>query len=122
MRARPAGAEPRLHTCHLGGRKELPFLAVVAHGNVPRKFFGSPGPLGVPRQLPGEPRGEGALRGVADGGAGRLLGDRGNDPGRALCLPFRDVAHAILHKAYRKVLDQLSRKKLLQKLVAQGVG
>ncbi|CAK6447777.1 unnamed protein product [Pipistrellus nathusii] len=35
---------------------------------------------------------------------------------------MRDFAHAILHKAYRKVLDQLSRKKLLQKLVAQGVG
>ncbi|ELK31634.1 PREDICTED: pituitary adenylate cyclase-activating polypeptide isoform X2 [Myotis davidii] len=40
-----------------------------------------------------------------------------NHPGE-----IRDVAHAILHKAYRKVLDQLSRKKLLQKLVAKGVG
>ncbi|KAF6087277.1 adenylate cyclase activating polypeptide 1 [Phyllostomus discolor] len=40
-----------------------------------------------------------------------------NHPGE-----IRDVAHVILNKAYRKVLDQLSRKKLLQKLVAKGVG
>lgn len=46
----------------------------------------------------------------------------GSDPGRALCFPVSDVAHVILNKAYRKVLDQLSRKKLLQKLVAKGVG
>lgn len=43
-------------------------------------------------------------------------------PGAHFASPFRDVAHAILQKAYRKVLDQLSRKKLLQKLVAKGVG
>ncbi|XP_024436227.1 pituitary adenylate cyclase-activating polypeptide isoform X2 [Desmodus rotundus] len=40
-----------------------------------------------------------------------------NHPGE-----ISDVAHVILNKAYRKVLDQLSRKKLLQKLVAKGVG
>ncbi|KAM7126642.1 pituitary adenylate cyclase-activating polypeptide isoform 1-T2 [Molossus nigricans] len=40
-----------------------------------------------------------------------------NHPGE-----IRDVARVILNKAYHKVLDQLSRKKLLQKLVAKGVG
>ncbi|KAL4665894.1 hypothetical protein H8957_012095 [Semnopithecus entellus] len=34
----------------------------------------------------------------------------------------RDVAHGILNKAYRKVLDQLSARKYLQSLVAKGVG
>ncbi|XP_004421083.1 PREDICTED: pituitary adenylate cyclase-activating polypeptide [Ceratotherium simum simum] len=34
----------------------------------------------------------------------------------------RDVAHGILNKAYRKVLDQLSARKYLQTLVAKGVG
>uniref|UniRef100_A0A671FJK7 Pituitary adenylate cyclase-activating polypeptide n=1 Tax=Rhinolophus ferrumequinum TaxID=59479 RepID=A0A671FJK7_RHIFE len=33
-----------------------------------------------------------------------------------------DVAHGILNKAYRKVLDQLSARKYLQTLVAKGVG
>lgn len=40
----------------------------------------------------------------------------------ALCLPVRDVAHGILNKAYRRVLDQLSVRKYLQTLVAKGVG
>ncbi|XP_066103383.1 pituitary adenylate cyclase-activating polypeptide isoform X1 [Saccopteryx bilineata] len=35
---------------------------------------------------------------------------------------MRDISHVILKKAYRKVLDQLSGEKLLQKLVAKGVG
>ncbi|XP_075389222.1 pituitary adenylate cyclase-activating polypeptide [Tenrec ecaudatus] len=34
----------------------------------------------------------------------------------------RDVVRGILHKAYRKVLDQLSARKYLQSLLAQGVG
>uniref|UniRef100_A0A8C3W871 Pituitary adenylate cyclase-activating polypeptide n=1 Tax=Catagonus wagneri TaxID=51154 RepID=A0A8C3W871_9CETA len=34
----------------------------------------------------------------------------------------RDVAHGILNKAYRKVLDQLSARKYLQTLMAKGVG
>ncbi|KAM5218741.1 pituitary adenylate cyclase-activating polypeptide isoform 1-T3 [Hipposideros larvatus] len=34
----------------------------------------------------------------------------------------RDVAHGILNKAYRRVLDQLSVRKYLQTLVAKGVG
>nr|XP_006205187.1 pituitary adenylate cyclase-activating polypeptide [Vicugna pacos] len=34
----------------------------------------------------------------------------------------RDVAHEILNKAYRKVLDQLSARKYLQTLMAKGVG
>ncbi|KAM8780270.1 pituitary adenylate cyclase-activating polypeptide [Rhynchonycteris naso] len=34
----------------------------------------------------------------------------------------RDVAHVILKKAYRKVLDQLSGEKSLQKFVPKGVG
>lgn len=42
--------------------------------------------------------------------------------GRALCLPIRDVAHGILNKAYRKVLDQLSARKYLQTLMAKSVG
>ncbi|XP_005372724.1 PREDICTED: pituitary adenylate cyclase-activating polypeptide [Chinchilla lanigera] len=33
----------------------------------------------------------------------------------------RDVAHGLLHKAYRRVLDQLSARKYLQSLVAKGV-
>ncbi|MBZ3887159.1 Pituitary adenylate cyclase-activating polypeptide [Sciurus carolinensis] len=33
-----------------------------------------------------------------------------------------DVAHGILNKAYRKVLDQLSARKYLQSLVTKGVG
>ncbi|ELK05719.1 Pituitary adenylate cyclase-activating polypeptide [Pteropus alecto] len=40
----------------------------------------------------------------------------------ALCLLIRDVAHAILNKAYRKLLDQLSARKYLQTLVAKGMG
>lgn len=43
-------------------------------------------------------------------------------PGRALCLPVRDVAHGILNKAYRKVLDQLSARRYLQTLMAKGLG
>ncbi|XP_017512672.1 pituitary adenylate cyclase-activating polypeptide [Manis javanica] len=34
----------------------------------------------------------------------------------------RDVAHGILNKAYRKVLGQLSARKYLQTLVANGAG
>ncbi|TKC35090.1 hypothetical protein EI555_012141 [Monodon monoceros] len=34
----------------------------------------------------------------------------------------RDVAHGVLNKAYRKVLDQLSARKYLQTLTAKGVG
>ncbi|XP_055993904.1 pituitary adenylate cyclase-activating polypeptide [Sorex fumeus] len=34
----------------------------------------------------------------------------------------RDLAHEILHKAYRKVLDQLSTRKYLQTVTAQGAG
>ncbi|KAB0400046.1 hypothetical protein E2I00_003612 [Balaenoptera physalus] len=34
----------------------------------------------------------------------------------------RDLAHGILNKAYRKVLDQLSARKYLQTLTAKGVG
>lgn len=40
----------------------------------------------------------------------------------ALCLLIRDVAHGILNKAYRKLLDQLSARKYLQTLVAKGMG
>ncbi|ELW63807.1 Pituitary adenylate cyclase-activating polypeptide [Tupaia chinensis] len=34
----------------------------------------------------------------------------------------RDIAHGLLNKAYHKVLDQLSARKYLQSLVAQGAG
>ncbi|XP_010827283.1 PREDICTED: pituitary adenylate cyclase-activating polypeptide [Bison bison bison] len=34
----------------------------------------------------------------------------------------RDVAHGILNKAYRKVLDQLSARRYLQTLMAKGLG
>ncbi|KAG5195660.1 hypothetical protein JEQ12_011955 [Ovis aries] len=34
----------------------------------------------------------------------------------------RDVAHGILDKAYRKVLDQLSARRYLQTLMAKGLG
>lgn len=40
----------------------------------------------------------------------------------ALCLLIRDVAHGILNKAYRKLLDQLSARNYLQMLVAKGMG
>ncbi|XP_008580908.1 PREDICTED: pituitary adenylate cyclase-activating polypeptide [Galeopterus variegatus] len=45
-------------------------------------------------------------------------------PASALYHPAarRDVAHGILNKAYRKVLDQLSARRYLQSLVAKGVG
>ncbi|XP_016067027.1 PREDICTED: pituitary adenylate cyclase-activating polypeptide [Miniopterus natalensis] len=35
---------------------------------------------------------------------------------------MRDVLNLILDKAYRKVMDRLSRKKFLQKLAASGLG
>ncbi|XP_003784847.1 pituitary adenylate cyclase-activating polypeptide [Otolemur garnettii] len=34
----------------------------------------------------------------------------------------RDIAHGILHEAYRNLLDQLSARKYLQSLMAKGVG
>ncbi|XP_049626115.1 pituitary adenylate cyclase-activating polypeptide [Suncus etruscus] len=34
----------------------------------------------------------------------------------------RDLAHELLHKAYRKELDQLSTRKYLQTVMAQGAG
>uniref|UniRef100_A0A3Q2GTC9 Pituitary adenylate cyclase-activating polypeptide n=1 Tax=Equus caballus TaxID=9796 RepID=A0A3Q2GTC9_HORSE len=45
-------------------------------------------------------------------------------PASALYYPAerRDVAHGILNKAYRKVLDQLSARKYLQTLVAKSLG
>lgn len=55
------------------------------------------------------------------GGCGGSLGTESVTLG-ALCFPVRDVAHGILNKAYRKVLDQLSARKYLQTLVAKGVG
>lgn len=50
------------------------------------------------------------------------MGTESVTPGHALCLPVRDVAHGILDKAYRKVLDQLSARRYLQTLMAKGLG
>ncbi|KAI5172136.1 Pituitary Adenylate Cyclase-Activating Polypeptide [Manis pentadactyla] len=51
------------------------------------------------------------------GSAASVLGDAYYYPAEQ-----RDVAHGILNKAYRKVLGQLSARKYLQTLVANGAG
>nr|XP_008536517.1 PREDICTED: pituitary adenylate cyclase-activating polypeptide [Equus przewalskii] len=53
-----------------------------------------------------------------------VLGLPPGSPASALYYPAerRDVAHGILNKAYRKVLDQLSARKYLQTLVAKSLG
>lgn len=54
-------------------------------------------------------------------GPGGRLGTEAVTPG-ALCPHVRYVAHGILNKAYRKVLEQLSARKYLQTLVVKGPG
>lgn len=99
-------------------QEELLFLAVT-QGNLPRELFTSSGPQGVFRQPLGAPRVERARRGGGEWGG--LLGTESVTPG-ALCPRVRYVAHGILNKAYRKVLEQLSARKYLQTLVVKGPG
>lgn len=64
----------------------------------------------------------GGLSPIRGGGDGDNRLGAVSDSGCTLCFSVRDLAHELLHKAYRKELDQLSTRKYLQTVMAQGAG